>query len=94
MASGRVGVLNHQSIEKYLIVQQGNNMKVKNAVALVTTALAMNGAHAHTSFSEGAMHIVEHVWLVLLPLVMWFLWSVLKSQSKASKSTGDGRCGE
>lgn len=50
------------------------------ALSLSTTVLAVQNVQAHSSHSEGVMHASEHLWLALVPAVLWIVWSVVKSR--------------
>ena len=55
-------------------------MKKSLALSLSTAVLAVQNVQAHSSHSEGVMHASEHLWLALVPAVLWIVWSVVKSR--------------
>ena len=62
-------------------------MKKLLALSFSTTVLAVQNAQAHSSHSEGMMHASEHLWLALIPAVLWIVYSVGKGQIRSERKS-------
>jgi|GEM_PF-3317407 len=63
-------------------------MNKKLVFPLITLSLAQQAVHAHSSHSEGMQHASEHLWFVLVPVALWFAYSISKTHRKTKQQRG------